>query len=55
MNITGNAFYLYVFPPLPTSVKPEIYIYAFSEEQAKKKFKKWFKTEPGVLIRRDPW
>lgn len=55
MNRTGNAYFCYVFPPLPTNQASEIYIYAFSEEQARKRFKKWFGVEPGTLIRRDPW
>jgi len=55
MNETGNIFWCYVFPPLPSNQATEIYIYAFSYEQAKKRFEKWFGVKPGALIRRDPW
>ena len=34
---------------------PSIYIYAFSEEEAREKFKKYFEMEAGELLQREPW
>lgn len=33
----------------------EVFIYAHSEEEAREKISKWFKTREAELIERKPW
>lgn len=64
VNETGNSYWLYSFVNnLPENRDsngrwlpfPSLYIYAHSEEEARRKFKDEFGFEAGKMYKRDPW
>lgn len=47
--------YFFILKDLETKTEEEKIIYAESEKEARKKFKKFFEVEAGDLIRRENW
>lgn len=64
VNETGNSYWVYSFEnDLPEGNEhyssltkfPVLFIYAHSEEEARRKFKHEFGLEAGKLHKRSPW